>query len=152
MHGKDRDKLRIFVFMKQIIIIIAALVVLAGCRMHRETERTERVVRDTVYRTITSRDTVALRDSIYISERLTGDTLRITEYRYRTRYRDRWLRDTVRLTRTDTLYRERHVETAAPRLTWWERVKAQANGFVAGLVAAVIGFFVVRVVRRRKIG
>lgn len=124
--------------MKQVVIFMAAVLVLGGCRTHRETERTERVVRDTVYRTLRSRDTVALRDSIYVKEALRGDTLRITEYRYRTEYRDRRLTDTVRIALRDTVYRDRVREAAAPKPTWWQRVKAQAGGFIAGLVAAAV--------------
>lgn len=105
----------------------AALILLSFSCVLSCSPRIASVVRtDIQYRDRVSSDTVYVRDSVHVTERVRGDTVRITEFRDRWRYRDRTVRDTVREERRDTCVLR--VETPRPlsagqtfkvRAFWW---------------------------------
>lgn len=120
--------------MRAVAVILAALI-LASCATQRATS-THKVDRDStyisrrdldsLYRATYQRDSVILRDSVYIY--LKGDT--VTKYIYKERlswqikrdtvYRDRWRVDTLRTERVDSLRIEVPVYIEMP-LKWYNQ-------------------------------
>lgn len=103
--------------MKTIIycVILLTLAICSSCRSVKYVP-VETVRVDSLYLTIHERDSIHIKDSIYIREK--GDTVFVE--RWRTQYRDRG--------RTDTLYVDRVREVQVPypvekELTWWQEVK-----------------------------
>lgn len=131
--------------MKRIIFIFALLLSLSSCSPK-------------VYNPISSRDSsyyghrdsIYVRDSIYIDRTITirekGDTIYITEFQ--DRYRDRW-RDRVVV---DTLWRDKAVEITVPvekPLTWWQKLWITLGKVFAGILAGVVLVFVIRILVRK---
>ena len=79
--------------MKRIIIIIAAVAMLAGCKTHERIVTVYQHHTDTLIKTKVQRDSIYSHDSIYIKEK--GDTVWIEKWH--TRWRD--------VIKTDTVYR-----------------------------------------------
>ena len=89
---------------------------LSGCASRRYTPSTDAHQRDSIYITQLQRDSIYLRDSIYVL--VDGDT--VTKYIERIEYRYKMIHDTVYSERVDSVYiREPYpVEKA---LKWHER-------------------------------
>lgn len=97
------------------------------------------VQRDTTYVTAYLRDSVVHRDSIWIKERVAGDTIRITEYRDRWRERVRVQHDTIIHRQIDTIAVQRTIERKVEQpLGWWKKVRLRA--FWAILILALVGW------------
>ena len=125
------DRLKILPFS------IAALVAicLASCKTGTTVVRS--VSTDTLVITKYERDSIYLHDSVYVHERTSGDTVYIEVTRWRDRYRDRFVHDTIRESRTDSVpvpYPVR-MEVPAP-LSWWQRWLMWIGG--AAIAAVVI--------------
>lgn len=102
--------------------IFLAFAAISACSPKVITQtRTEYVYRDRV-----ERDTTILHDSTYIREYVKGDTVRITEYRDRYLYRDRWRERTDTVAVHDTT-RVEVVKKVEKPLTGWQ--KFRMNGF-----------------------
>lgn len=108
------------------IIILLTLAICSSCRSIKyvpvETIRT-----DSLYLTVHERDSIHIKDYIYIREK--GDTVFVE--RWRTQYRDRG--------RTDTLYIDRTREVQVPypvekELTWWQKAKIEFGEFSIGII------------------
>lgn len=126
-----------------IILATAALLLLAGCRQVQYVP-VEAVSRDTVWRDRVQRDSILRYDSVYIKEK--GDTVRVEKYKYL--WRDRLVRDTLYIFRTDSVQVPAPVER---KLTPWQRFKVELGGWAAGalsLALVVIGWLVYRMRRR----
>lgn len=121
---------------KATAIIVVAIIValLTGCKTS-DPVVVERVSHDTIYRLQLSRDSIMVRDSIYITERMQGDTLILTRDRWHTAYRDRLLHDTTYIHRTDTI--PKVVEVPA-RLTAWQQFKMNMGGIGLFCMAILI--------------
>lgn len=97
------------------------------------------VQRDTTYVTAYLRDSVVHRDSIWIKERVAGDTIRITEYRDRWRERVRVQHDTIIHRQIDTIAVQRTIERKVEQpFGWWKKVRLRA--FWAILILALVGW------------
>lgn len=107
--------------MKRFAVILLFLGACACSPKIIEKVRTEYVYRDRV-----ERDTTFLHDSTYIREYVKGDTVRITEYRDRYLYRDRWKERTDTVAVHDTT-RVEVVKKVEKPLTGWQ--KFRMNGF-----------------------
>lgn len=123
-----------------LLVLIAALLLCAcrGSRLETTNVRTDLTVRaDTVRLVRVVRDTLRERDSIHVTERLQGETLRIEFHHWHTRTVTRTLYDTVQQHSTDTL-----------RLKVEERNDAQAGKGVGArwTGAAVLAFSLVSLV------
>lgn len=113
-----------------IAVGIALLLLFGSCRSIRyvpvETIRT-----DSLYLTVHERDSIHIKDFIYIREK--GDTVFVE--RWRTQYRDRG--------RTDTLYVDRVREVQVPypiekELTWWQKTKLELGEFSIGIILILL--------------
>lgn len=107
--------------LKATAMIVVAIIVamLTGCKTS-DPVVVERISHDTIYRLQLSRDSIMVRDSIYITERMKGDTLILTRDRWHTAYRDRLMHDTTYISKCDTIPQVVEVEK---RLTAWQRVR-----------------------------
>ena len=101
---------------------------LCGCRT--EYVPIESVRYDSVMIEKLIRDSVFVRDSVYVQEK--GDTI----YKYKDKY------VYVYKNRVDTFYMEKIREREVPvpverKLTWWERVKLEYAEWVFGMIVAI---------------
>lgn len=122
------------------IIILLALAICSSCRSIKyvpvETIRT-----DSLYLTVHERDSIHIKDYIYIREK--GDTVFVE--RWRTQYRDRG--------RTDTLYIDRTREVQVPypvekELTWWQKAKIEFGEFSVGIIF-VLSIVVIWLIKKK---
>lgn len=118
------------------------LLLLCGCRT--EYVPVESVRYDSVMIEKLMRDSVFVRDSVYLKEK--GDTIY--------KYKDRFVY--VYKNRVDTFFAEkiREIEVPVPverKLTWWERVKLEYAEWVLGVIVAVALVYALRQWLARKI-
>ena len=103
----------------------------------------ETVKTDSVYVNKVQRDSIRLQDSIFVFVK--GDTVRIEKYKYL--YRDRAVRDTVRLVERDS------VQVAVPvekELSRWQRWKQEVGGFAMAGITVLLAVGIFRIVRKLK--
>ena len=91
----------------------------------------EVVKTDTTYINKVQRDSIYQLDSIYIRDK--GDTVLITKTKYI--YRDKLIRDTVFVSRADSVQVPYPVER---QLTRWEQFRLDVGGWAIGIVIIVI--------------
>jgi len=114
-----------------------------GCALLRPVERTV-VQHDTTV--VHRRDSIRLRDSIYVREWVRGDTVYVDRFRDRFVYRDRW-RDSIRVQHdTTAVERTREVKVERP-WAWYDRA-ALWIGRLAFL--ALVIYFVILFINRKK--
>lgn len=128
--------------MKTIIycVILLTLAICSSCRSVKYVP-VETVRVDSLYLTIHERDSIHIKDSIYIREK--GDTVFVE--RWRTQYRDRG--------RTDTLYIDRTREVQVPypvekELTWWQKAKIEFGEFSVGIIF-VLSIVVIWLIKKK---
>lgn len=127
------------------LAVLIVISLLCGCKTVRyvpvETVRT-----DSVYVDRWQRDSVYVRDSVWVNRWTAGDTVFVDKVVYKWRYRDRRLRDTLRILRYDT------VETPVPverELGWWEQTRLKLFWPLVA-VAVVLAVAVWWLARRRQ--
>ena len=129
------------------LVILSALLLSGGCtrKVYVPVENTT-VRTDTVYQSQLRVDSVFCRDSVVVIQK--GDTVFMTKYRDRFRYRERT--DTVYQTATDSI--EKRVPYPVEReLTKWEQTKQDVGGMAIGaLIVAVLAAAVMWVVKRKR--
>lgn len=99
--------------------VVFGLLLLTGCTTTKyvpvETVRT-----DTLKVTKYERDSIYIHDSTIVREK--GDTMLIEKWH--TRWRDRWMHDTVYQSRVDSIPKPYPVEKRVPaELTWWQQTR-----------------------------
>lgn len=118
--------------------IVALLIcwLLIGCTTTRYVEVP--VVRtDTVRVNRTERDSIYLRDSIYMKEWTQGDTVYVVKDRWKTMWKNRTERDTIYRSRVDSV--SVPVEVAKP-LTWWEKTRMRAGEALLVLLVGAVAY------------
>lgn len=126
--------------MKNVMLLF--LLLLCGCRT--EFVPVESVRYDSVMIEKMMRDSVFVRDSVYLKEK--GDTV--------FKYKDRFVY--VYKNRVDTFFAEkiREIEVPVPverKLTWWERVKLNYAEWVIAVLVAIALVYALRQWLARKI-
>lgn len=126
--------------MKNVMLLF--LLLLCGCRT--EYVPIESVRYDSVMIEKLMRDSVFVRDSVYLKEK--GDTV--------FKYKDRFVY--VYKNRVDTFFAEkiREIEVPVPverKLTWWERVKLNYAEWVIAVLVAIALVYALRQWLARKI-
>ena len=130
------------------VIAMLAAVLMAGRSPRTVYVPTERIMErtDTVYSANVRVDSVIFRDSVAVMQR--GDTVIMTKYRDRFKYRERI--DTLYQTCTDSV----QVRVPYPverKLTAWEKTKMEAGGWaIGGLIVAVIAVVWLVFKKRRR--
>lgn len=126
--------------------LVVGLLVMAMCGCARVQYVPVETVRvDSVHGTRWTADSVYLKDSILIELRTEQDTVYRTEYKYRTHWRERVVRDTLETVRVDSVPVPVPVER---KLSRWEETKLHYGGFafvaVVVCILAGLGRFVYR--------
>lgn len=98
---------------------LLACLVLAGCRTVRYVP-VESVRTDSVYVDRFTRDSVYLRDSVFVNRWMHGDTVFVDKVSVKYLYRDRWRHDTVAVVRRDSVQVPLPVER---ELGWWQQTR-----------------------------
>ena len=142
---------------RQLLALLLSLLTLAACKPREVvvTQNEVRTLRDTLRQHISTRDSIYLRDSIFVlreaipaAEPSGSDTLRETKYVYKYMYRDRTARDSLRIVhQADTiLVIEPDLRAAEAAEAKAAQYKAQRNAwrlyFFA--LAAALGAFLLR--------
>lgn len=115
------------------IIVFSCVVSLASCSiLYPRTIERWHTVHDTT--TVTKKDSIFFRDSIYVKEWMKGDTVYIEKYKDRYVFRDRW-RDSIQVREVhDTTQVEKKVEK---ELSWSQKTKLNLFPWI---LLALIGF------------
>ena len=136
--------------MKRLLIILWS-VILAVCLVLLSACTTTKYITvpvthtDTLYVTKHQRDSINVRDSIYIKDR--GDTVWIE--RWHTKYVERLRTDTLIEHRTDTVSVPVEVQVKVPRrLTWWQQTRMHAGELLFALLIGAAAFAVWRLKRK----
>ena len=120
-------KLRIYIW---ITVGIALLLLFGSCRSTRyvpvETIRT-----DSLYLTVYERDSIHIKDSIFVKEK--GDSVLVDKWHIV--YRDRTINDTV--------YVEKEKDVGVPypvekELTWWQKTKLELGELSIGIILVLL--------------
>lgn len=127
------------------LLVCWLITLLAGCRTVRyvpvETVRT-----DSVYVDRFMRDSVLVRDSVWVNRWRAGDTVYQEKVVYKWRYRDRWQYDTVAVVRRDSVKVPYPVEREPG---WWERARLKLFWPLVAVVV-VLAVAVWWMIRRRQ--
>ena len=116
--------------MGMILGMIGGIVLLTGCKSVKYVP-VETVRFDTTYINKVQRDSVVRYDSVYVREK--GDTVWLEKFRYV--YRDKLVRDTLYVNRTDSVRVPYPVEK---ELTRWERFRLDVGGYAIFTVITVV--------------
>ncbi len=126
--------------------LLLALATLSGCRSVRYVTVPEYHTRDSV--TVKySRDSVFLRDSVYVDRWTANDTVYVTRTSLKYIYKDRWSTDTAYISRTDSVRVPYPVEKKVYKLRWWQKSLIWA-GVTALIVVAFTIWWLVRAKRK----
>lgn len=122
--------------MRIIKYVMTALLLLVvwSCRT-TEYVPVEVIRTDTTYINKVQRDSIYQLDSIYIVDR--GDTVLITKTKYL--YKDRMVRDTVYMSKTDSIQVPYPIER---KLTRWEQLRLDVGGWAMGVIIVMVVFFI----------
>lgn len=130
--------------MKWYHYLILLLIMYLFCECRTEYVPLEVVKRDSVFIASLDRDSIFVRDSVFVREK--GDTV--------FKYKDKYVYVYRNVTDTFTVYRDREIEVPVPverELTWWERVKLEYAEWVIGVLVAVALVYALRKWLARKI-
>ena len=104
------------IFVVVMFIVFSIMAILAGCSP-KIIER-EVIKSDTCFIQKERRDSIYLKDSVYVKEWIQGDTVRIETLRWRDRWRERIVRDTSYVSVRDTIKVTTTKEVAKPLSSW----------------------------------
>lgn len=137
------DRLRVLLLG---LLVYAVLTLLFGCRGVKYVQ-VPSVSVDSVYVDRWQRDSVYVRDSVFVNQWKKGDTVFIDKMVTKYKYRDRWRYDTVAIVRRDTVQVPYPVEK---QLTKWEEFKHGFQWFFIGVVIAAVSWVVVWLMKKQK--
>ena len=122
-----RDRIGVIIFFITLMLVMS---IVCSCTTTRTVER---VKRDSVYVDRLKRDSIYQRDSIYLL--IKGDTVYKYEYKYL--YRDKLLRDTISISKTDSIpYPVEVPKYVDKKLSWWQSALLY-TGAIAWIVAII---------------
>ena len=122
-----KDRIGIIIFFVTLMLVMS---IVCSCTTTRTVER---VKRDSVYVDRLKRDSIYQRDSIYML--IKGDTVYKYEYKYL--YRDKLLRDTISISKTDSIpYPIEVPKYVDKKLSWWQSTLLY-TGAIAWIVAII---------------
>ena len=122
-----RDRIGVIIFFVTLMLVMS---IVCSCAT---TKIVERVKRDSVYVDRLNRDSIYQRDSIYML--IKGDTVYKYEYKYS--YRDKLLRDTISISKPDSIpYIVEVPKYVDKKLSWWQSTLLY-TGAIAWIVAII---------------
>ena len=120
-------KLRIYIW---IAVGIALLLLFGSCRSIRSVP-VETIRTDSLYLTVYERDSIHIKDSVYIREK--NDSVLVDKWHIV--YRDRTINDTV------YVEKEKYVGVPYPvekELTWWQKTKLELGELSIGIILVLL--------------
>ena len=127
-----------------VLVLLAIMSLFTGCTTQKVVT-VERVTHDTVQITRQQRDSIFLRDSIYVHERTSGDTVFLEVSRWHTQYRDRWHHDSILIARTDSIPVPYPVEKRVPaQLSSWQNFQLWTGRLVLIALALCAAVWLLR--------
>ena len=150
IRQKIYNNIMVAVLLVCMLIGLMVCGLLTSCKSHEPTI-VERVRTDTVRITQQQRDSIYLRDSIFVNQWQSGDTI--------FQIRDRWHTQYVMKERTDTFYKARVDSVPVPypvikkvpaELTWWQQCRLHLANIVLWVILIIALWWVLRVAKRMK--
>ena len=114
------------------------------CECRTEYVPLEVVKRDSVIIASLDRDSIFVRDSVFVREK--GDTVY--------KYKDKYVYVYKNLVDTFFVYRDREVEVPVPverKLTWWERMKMEYAEWIIGVLMGIVLLLMLRQWMARRV-
>lgn len=129
--------------MRNLILLIATLAIVSGCKTKERVVTVEKVRTDTTYITKQQHDSIWLHDSIYMKEWLQGDTIYQLRDRWHTKYIEKLRVDTFLRLKTDSVpvpYPVEKIVKVEKPLTWWQQTRLHLANITLYLLAIFAGF------------
>ena len=135
--------------MKKLLLYICVLL-LFGCKTKERIVTVEHTRTDTLYQVRELRDSVFVKDSVFVNQYTKGDTVFLTRDRWKVEYRD--------VCRTDTVLQSSVDSVAVPvpypvevevekKLSWWQKLFMGFGEIALALGLAILGLKIYRLVR-----
>lgn len=135
-------------FMVMILLTFLICSLFTSCKSHEPTI-VERVRTDTVRITQQQRDSIYLRDSIFVNQWQSGDTIFQVRDRWHTQYVAKEVRDTFYKVRTDSVPVPYPVIKKVPaELTWWQQVRIHLANIVLWTLLFIAIVFVIKKMKK----
>ena len=147
IRQKIYNNIMVAVLLVCMLIGLMVCGLLTSCKSHEPTI-VERVRTDTVRITQQQRDSIYLRDSIFVNQWQSGDTI--------FQIRDRWHTQYVMKERTDTFYKARVDSVPVPypvikkvpaELTWWQQCRLHLANIVLWVILIIALWWAVKRVK-----
>lgn len=126
------------------VIVLIALMLLGGCT----TTRYVPVVTthtDTLIITKQQRDSIFLHDSTHVHEWMKGDTVFVEVAKWKTKYVESIVHDTLYVSKTDSVPVPYPVEVKVPReLNWWQKTRIHCGDL---LLVVAVGMFIIGIIK-----
>ena len=123
-----------------LLIFICGIILIAfgSCRSIKYVP-VEKVSHDSIYITQHQKDSIYLHDSIHIREK--SDTILIEKWR--TRYVEKIVIDTLIQIERDTIPQPYPVEVEMPaRLSWWQQTRIHLGELLIAMILAIVGWWI----------
>jgi hypothetical protein len=105
-------------------VCLGLVAILVGCKTQERIVQVETARTDTTFITRQQRDSIWLHDSVFVREKMSGDTLYLLRDRWRTKFVERTQHDTIYISSHDTIPRPYPVEVEVEKpLSWWQRFR-----------------------------
>lgn len=127
-----------------ILILIGVLCLFQSCKPAKEIVYIETARTDTLYNIRARTDSIYIRDSVFVKEWTKGDTVFQVQYKFRDRWRDQIIRDSIYIHEVDsipypvTIEKIKYVEKS---LTWWQKLKMSLGMVFLGIIGISGGLF-----------
>ena len=118
------------------IFLLFSAIILVGCTTTKYVP-VENVKVDSIYVAKIERDSIFERDSVFVAVK--ADTVFFSRVQYR--YRDRIVRDTISVQRSDTITKVIEVEKS---LSYWQQKKIQMSEVILCLAPLLAGVIIFR--------
>ena len=138
---KDLAKMCLTAIISLLAVIVCCLVC-SSCRSIQYVPL-ETIHNQVEYRDRSQRDSIHVYDSIFMFQK--GDT--IFRDRWHTEYKDRIIRDTAYINKTDSVQVPYPIEK---QLSRWQSIKIELGGWAFGIIIAFSLIIVIWLVRSRK--
>ena len=148
IRQKIYNNIMVAVLLVCMLIGLMVCGLLTSCKSHEPTI-VERVRTDTVRITQQQRDSIYLRDSIFVNQWQSGDTI--------FQVRDRWHTQYVAKERTDTFYKAKVDSVPVPypvikkvpaELTWWQQCRLHLANIVLWVILIIALWWAVKRCKR----
>ena len=148
IRQKIYNNIMVAVLLVCMLIGLMVCGLLTSCKSHEPTI-VERVRTDTVRITQQQRDSIYLRDSIFVNQWQSGDTI--------FQVRDRWHTQFVAKERTDTFYKAKVDSVPVPypvikkvpaELTWWQQCRLHLANIVLWVILIIALWWAVKRCKR----